>query len=263
MPVLDEDGFLQGAVANWIYENRTRFQGFVNDAEALNRICHEFMIGRSIALDNPRQLVVSVLFVRMIELYQSVLLLTFRGMRSASAVCFRALIEAYFHFEAIRNDESYLNEFLDQFHVDRVRVASGIARSESEGLAELRDHFTTERLQAAKRDKEAAGAKKLTTEAAAKRGGTEGIYRTAYALLSAEVHTSARSLESHLVWDDESESISGLRYGPDEGNYAKQVGLSIVLLSGAFEEVCRVFEEPCSSIVHEIKDRQHARLGSA
>ena len=260
MPVLDEDGFLQGSVDNWVRKHRASYQAFVSDAETLNRICHGFLSGRSIALDNPRQLVVSVLFVRMMELYQSVLLLTFRGMRSASAVSFRALIEAYFHFEAIRDDEWYLDEFLDQFHVDRYRLASGIAKSESEGLAELREYFTTDRIEAAKRDKEAAGAKKITTETAAKRGGNEGIYRTVYALLSAEVHTSARSLESHLVWDDESQSISGFRYGPDECNYAKQVGLSIVLLSNAFEEVCRVFEEACVSDVQEIKDRQHERL---
>jgi len=261
MPVLDKNGFLGGSIDKWICEHRTSHQTFVRDAEALNRICHEFFSGRSVALDHPLQLVISVLFVRMMEMYQSVLLLTFRGMRSASAVCFRALIEAYFHFEAIRKDEKYLDEFLDQFHVDRYRMVAGIAKSESEGLAELREYFTAERVEEVKRDKDAANAKNITTKEAAKRGGNEGIYKTAYTLLSAEVHTSARSLESHLVWDDESKSIRGLRYGPDASNYARQVGLSILLLSSAFEDVCRVFDEACVPVVHEIKDRQYARLG--
>lgn len=263
MTILDDDGFLQGLVDRWVREHRTSYQAFVSDAETLNRICHRFLSGRSIALGNPHQLVVSVLFVRMLELYQSVLLLTFRGMRSASAISFRALIDAYFHFEAIRNDESYLDEFLNQFYVDRHRIASGIANSESESLTELRRCFTVERAKSAKRDMKTANAKNITTEMAAKRGGSEGIYRTAYALLSEEVHTSARSLESHLLWEDGSQSISGFRYGPDECNYGKQVGLSIVLMSNAFEEVCRVFKEECASDILKIRDRQYERLGSA
>lgn len=262
MPTLDEDGFLRGSIEEWMAERRANKQGLINYPERLTRICHEFLSRRTVELDNSRQLVVAVLFARMMELYQSVLLLTYRGMRAASAVSFRALIEAYFHFEAILSDQGYLDEFLGQFHVDRHRLGSGIARSESESLAELRKYFTGERIRATKRDMEAAGAKKITTEAAAIRGGNEGIYRTAYTLLGAEVHTSAISLESHLVWDDEAQRVTGLRYGPDECNFARYLGLSIVLLSGVLEEAWEVFEERRPSEAREIKERQNEELES-
>lgn len=262
MLVLDENGFLSGAVDGWVAKHRDVNRVDVADAEELNRICHRFLSGRCVQLDDTRQLVVSVLFVRMMELYQSVLLLTYRGMRSASAVSFRALIEAHFHFEAIAKDPTYLDEFLNQFHIDRFRLGSGIATSESESLAELREYFTKERLNAAKQDKEAAGAKKITTADAAKRGGNEGIYRTAYALLSAEVHTSARSLESHLQCDESGE-VTGLRYGPDEANYHRQLGLSVIIITEALEEVCRVLgaDSPVDAVA--IKERQNARLTAA
>jgi hypothetical protein len=263
MQTLDDDGFLTGAIGGWVFEHRNHHLAEVSDAEELNRICHQFLSERQVDLGDTRQIVVSVLFARMMELYQSVLLLTYRGMMSASAIQFRALIEAYFHFEAIRNDPLYLDEFIDHFHVDRVRLGAGIARSESESLANLREYFTKERIESAKRDKDAVGAKKITTEEAAKRGGNEGIYRTAYALLSAEVHTSARSLESHLWWDDESNKITGFRYGPEEYNYSRYLGLSIEMLAECLEEACRIFGEQLPVEAMTIKKRQHDRLMSA
>jgi len=259
MSNFDEDGFLHGSIERWILDLKKENPILVADAERLNRMCHQFLNERSVKLDDPMQLIVAVLFARIVELYQAVLILASRGMRSASALAFRALIEAYFHFCAIRDDEKYLEEFLDQFHVDRHRLGGGIARSESKGLAELREYFTAERVEGAKRAKEEAGAKKITTEAAAKRGGNEGIYRTAYALLSAEVHTSVRSLESDLEWDEELQMIKSLRYGPDGHDFVRSVGLSTILLCEVYEGTCRAFSEEVPSEVEEMR-RRHTKL---
>ena len=250
---MDTNGFLIGQIKIWTQDLKETNAVLVADGESLNRMCHEFIGGRTVDLSEPRQLVGAVLFVRIVEIYQAVLVLASLGMRSASAIEFRALIEAYFHFCAIRDDDDYLDDFLDQFHIDKHRLASGIANSESEGIAELREFFTSDRVDEAKKEKEDAGAKKITTAEAAKRGGNEGIYRTAYALLSAEVHTSARSLESHLIWSSEEKKIQGFRYGPDGKDFVRTVGLSIILMCTVYEGICEFFSEIVPKEIEEIR----------
>lgn len=259
LPV-DINGFLRGQIEVWTQELRESNAVLLAYGESLNRMCHEFLSGRIVELSEPKKLVGAVLFARIVEIYQAVFVLASLGMRSASAVEFRALIEAYFHFCAIRDDDDYLDDFLDQFHVDKHRLAAGIANSESAGLAELREIFTSDRVDAAKEEKEQAGAKKITTAEAAKRGGNEGMYRTAYALLSAEVHTSARSLESHLIWNNEEKMIQGFRYGPDGKEFARTVGLSMILMCTVYEGICEFFSESVPSEIEEIRTKYTKNL---
>lgn len=260
MTEIDEDGFLGQAGFAWEESHRAEKESILSETETLNRLCHAFLSERPVPLDGSRKLVTALLYVRLLEMFQSTVLLAARGMVSASSVSFRALIEAYFHFDAIRNDDSYLNEFLDQFSVDRRRMASGIFNSESESLDELRRYFTEETVADTKQKLKVAGIRPLTTAEAAKRGGNEGMYRTAYALLSADVHTSARSLESHLICDEETGEIAGLKYGQEKRNFERHLGLSVLIMCEVLEGIYEIFGESVPSELKKIEDRQNERF---
>jgi hypothetical protein len=257
---LDNEGFLRGRVETWSETTREKHALLTEKAESLNRLCHEFLDERSIDLGDERQKTVSVLFVRMMELYQGVLILCFRGMDPSSAILFRGLTEAHFHFEAIRKDENYLNDFLNQIHIQQIRVARGIKNSDLEELGELRALFDEEWMSQIEQRKAESGARKVTIEQVAKRGGHEATYRVAYPQLSNIAHSSASSLESHVIWSDESGEIVGFRYGPSDSHFTKYVGLASVVMADALSELYRLHGEPCPSEVGEIMAQVETEL---
>lgn len=96
MSALDEDGFLGGRIEAWIREHRASHKDLLTLAEALNRESHVFLNERAVTISDTKRLTSIVLFARMMELYQSVLLVVYRGSRSGTRVLFRAFLEAFF-----------------------------------------------------------------------------------------------------------------------------------------------------------------------
>lgn len=242
---------------------RSRHRQLVDDAETVNRLCHQFLDGRQVDLSDERQLTVTVLFARMLELYQGTLLLSCRGMEAASAISFRGYVEAYLHFDAIRKDPTYLNDYLNQFHVHQRRMARGILASKSDRLADLRDFFDDALLDRIDTTFDAAGARSVSMEEVARRGDNEGIYRVAYAVLSGVAHSNAYALESHLVVDDETNEIVGFRYGPSDKDLRKHVGLAALTIAAALSEVIQLHDESPFPELQEIRDRLSTEMESA
>lgn len=239
MSDLDENGFLGGRIESWVKEHRARNDGLIELAEALNRESHAFLHGRTIGIDDTRRLTSVVLFARMLELYQAVLLGAYRGLRSGTRVLFRAFLEAFFHFAAIRKDVEYLNEYLDQFENDRKTLINRIRHSDDPTLAHLKQPIDDQLVAQIQN----IDIRRVNIEEVARRGGCHNIYVTAYALLSGSVHSSARDLEAHLRFDVDRETIIGFLYGPTDEETSRTVGLAGITLANAFGEISKDFEE--------------------
>src|SRR6266404_3898545 len=104
MPFYDEDGFLGGKIQEWIDKHRRTYKPALSLAERLNRETHSLIDGRSINVSDIRQLTVTALFMRLMELYQGLLLSVDRGMRAPTRILFRAFLEGFFHFAAIHKE---------------------------------------------------------------------------------------------------------------------------------------------------------------
>jgi hypothetical protein len=94
MTTYDENGFLGGRIDSWVEENQEAHKAVFDRAKELNRDSHSFLDDRLIDLKNEKQLVAYVLFARMIELYQSIIIVCERGMTTPSRILFRSLVEA-------------------------------------------------------------------------------------------------------------------------------------------------------------------------
>lgn len=239
MSVLDENGFLSGRIDAWISQHRANHNDLLTLAEALNRESHAFLHGRAVTISDINRLTSIVLFARMMELYQAVLLVVDRGSRSGTRVLFRAFLEAFFHFAAIHKDSSYLEEYLDQFENERKSLINRIRKTDDPALEDLRrpiDDSLIAELQNIE-------VRRVNIEEVARRGGCHNIYVTAYALLSRSVHSSAGDLEAHLALNNERNNIVGFRYGPTDEETVRTVGLAGMTLADVLKEVSKDFDE--------------------
>ena len=151
MCAFDENGFISGRIQYWIDEHRTRHEAIFSTAFKLNRECHKFLSGRSVALGSELQLTTSVLFARMLEIYQAIMIIIGRGMTSAGRVLFRTYLESYFQFAAIHKDPNFLTEYLNQIHVQRRALVNRLRNSKSLGLEQIREPLTDDLIAEIKR----------------------------------------------------------------------------------------------------------------
>lgn len=261
MSRIDENGFLEGRICDWITEHRDQHVAVFTAIRTLNRECHCFMDGRAIDATSELHATTIVLFARLMELFQGVFIRVEHGMTSVSSVVFRAYLEAYFYLMAIRTDPTFLKEYLDQLHIARKGLVNRIRHSNSTSLTALREVLDETLAHEISETIREQNIKPLNIEDVARRAGCHDIYATAYAILSGAVHTTAWDLEAHLVYNEANKTIEGLQYGPSDAGTARFLGLAGMVMAEALETVSSIFNEDRSRLCTEFTSQFQAALG--
>jgi len=235
----DENGFLGGRIDDWIRQHRKTHQQVFDLAHELNREGHAFLDGRSVTISDSHLLTSIVLFARLMELHQAVLLSVDRSARAPTRIMFRAFLEAFFHFAAIHKDPSYLDEYLDQFEHERKALINRIRHTDDPALNDLRAPIDDALIA----EIETIGVRRIKVEDVARRADCHNIYVTAYVLLSRSVHSSAADLEAHLALDAEKQRIDGFRYGPTDAETRRTVCLAGMTMAEALRDISKDFSE--------------------
>lgn len=239
MTLYDENGFLGGRIIDWIHQHRENMKSVLELAQQLNRESHAFIDGRTVTVSDSYKLTTVVLFVRLLELYQGVLLNVDRGMRAPTRIMFRAFLEGFFHFAAIHKDPAYLNDYLDQFECQRKKLVNRIRHTTDPALEGLRQPIGPELVEEIGK----IDVRQVNIEEVAQRGGCHNIYVTAYAMLSRAVHSSAADLEAHLEYDTKEQRVVGFRYGPTDEETLRTVCLAGMTMAEILKDVSNDFAE--------------------
>jgi len=245
IPTFDENGYLNGRIQAWIESQRASHQDVFGRARELNRDCHHFLDSRSVDVGNIKQVATSVLFARLLELYQSVIIVSERGMAATTRILSRAFLEASFHFLAIQRDPTYLEDYLNQDLIQTKKLIKRIRRSTSAEfeMQKLRQGATDRVLEEVEKAIIERKAREIPIEDVAKRSGSHDSYVTAYAILSHAVHTGASDVDHHIRVNDVTKEIDGFTYGPSESETLRAICLSGMALTEALELVSQNFGE--------------------
>jgi len=245
MPTFDENGFLDGRIQFWVESQRVSHRKLIERAQELNRDCHRFLDGRALSPGNGKQIATSLLFARLLELYQSIILVSERGMAATIRILLRASLEASYHFLAIQRDPTYLNDYLNQFLIQKSKLVKRIRQSTSSEIEmqSLRQGASERVLEEVEQAIRKEKARAISIEEVAKRAGCHNSYLTAYAVLSHAVHTGASDIDHHIQVNDVTKETEGFKYGPSESETVRAICLSGTTLAEALELVSQNFGE--------------------
>lgn len=261
MNKIDENGFLEGIICNWIADHRDRHSTVFTAMRKLNRECHQFLDGRAVDGTSELHIITAVLFARLMELFQGMFIAVEHGMTSVGSIVFRAYLEAYFYLMAIHKDPTFIKQYLDQIHISRKGLVNRIRTSNSPSLATLREALDENLARDISETIKEQNIKPLTIEDIARRAGCHEVYATAYAVLSGAVHTTAQDLESHLDYDDTQKAIQGFLYGPSDSNTEKFLGLAGMVMAEALETISSIFSEDRSQLCARFKNQFQDAMG--
>jgi|GEM_PF-1669056 len=262
MSTIDENGFLEGSIRNWMTGHQECHASLFAAIRELNRECYRFANGRERHCTSTLHTTATALFLRLMELLQGMSIVVEHGMVSVSNIVFRAYIETYFYLTAIQKDHTFLAQYLGQLHIYRKKLVNRIRNSSSLNIADLREEFD----EALTRDIDATIRKQCikqwSIEEVARIADLHDIYLTAYAILSGAVHAAPWDLESYLDYDEAGKTIRGFKYGPSDGETVRILGLAGMCMADALSAISAIHNEDRGQLCEQFRCQFQAALST-
>lgn len=241
---LNDTGFLSPETAAWIAKHRREAPQAFRIADDLNRAGVKALYA-SPPRDDKQQLLVALLFARLLELYQSTLVLTERGSISAARSLLRVMCEASFYIRACAKDAAFIDEYVQDDRIRQKQLIDALTAIPPEANAVAAEILEDLKRQAAelrsqiKADKQGA----LKAIDTAERADLLDFYRLFFVPYSNSVHSAVRDLNTHVV-ENAKGDIASLKWGPDSERVETTVDAAVQIFFVAVHALLQVFPRP-------------------
>ena len=221
MTSIYQQGFLSGDMHAWIARIRGANSLWFQFCDDLNQFCQQTLFSIKVHEEDRPRAFALVLFIRILRGFQSVVILSERGLVKEAEVLLRALLDALFVLGALEKDPAIYDElihdsnsrFLKDLNRIRHRTSQRKKKELMTFLPNLDDHLD-QLIENVKSRLHGKKPKTISREHLASKAGHFRLYAFNYALLSTVAHADATDLHEHLNLDDRGK-ISSVKWGPD------------------------------------------------
>ena len=242
---LNEAGFLSPDIQRWISKHRRECQDAFRIAEAINRAGVKTLYASQASKDDHLQLMVTLLFARILSHYQSAMILAERGAVVSAKALVRVMLEATFTLGACVKDSVFLGIYVKDDRKRQADLIEALVDLSPEETSVPRDELEQLRQQAISLRSEMKADKQPPVSAfsTAKRAGLLDFYRLFYVPYCTAVHTAVRDLSSH-VNEGPDGNIASLKWGPESVEVEDLVDAAIQILFVAAQLTLQIFPQP-------------------
>ena len=237
----DRKGFLGEEAEAFAKKNEKKHKIWFDVCNELNELVQETKYEFQIYNQNGQEVVVSCLFIRVLNDFQSIVILAKRGLLPEAKVMLRSLLVAIFKLKLCSKDPEFYLEYIKSDDRRRLRLMN-VARSTPNGaLKRTREYATDDKMKKLKKKIARENAKELKDIDIAKKSGMLSHYNTVYRVISDDIHIGIRSLNGYYVFD-EKKTLKSFYWGPIDN------GLELVLFTAmgelltSFRDVCNFFK---------------------
>jgi hypothetical protein len=240
---MDVDGFLSEDTQKGREISRATYAEVFAVAEGVNRLAmrlqREAGVGR---LHGQQAYLVNVLFVRCVEIFQSIVLMLEIYHVPAAKVLTRALLEAVFKLVAIASKECVVKNYFAAHYENLLKRFHAVRDSKDEQINRM---FDKKDVIAAIEDvkKKKNSEKAFSTFDFAREAGMEVYYQTFYRIYSDSAHSGAAALDEHF--DTEDENFPKLAIGPNSDDLVEVFDVACLIFlkamsyAGPSDEILR------------------------
>jgi hypothetical protein len=181
--------------ADWITAHRRKFQSAFEQINALGEASLSLLASASVHDGDLREMLVSSLFARSLEHFNSVIHNSETGWLAPTQVALRALIESVFTLRAVATNDDVRERYLLEDDVQRLAMLRKLERAETPALRKHLDPDLKQKL-----EETVAGNKigALRTEFLAEKAGLLEWYLVVYSCLTGPAHSKIRDLQRYV-----------------------------------------------------------------
>jgi hypothetical protein len=237
----DQRGFLgeqMGSISQGIYnEYRELFDLCYDLNEFAQKLKFLFILNK----EDSQEVAASCLFVKVLNGFQSAVLLYKNGLSVEGRVIIRTVLESAFILKSICDNKEYAEDFVMMDNKDRERFGKAINDKKNEDIFKAVKEEIPESLYAdIKKENKEKGIKIIPVEEWAKRAEMEEFYQCAYRLLSLDIHTNPRALETYMNLD-ENMNIINIGMSPNIEGISENLLISSSMALISIESLSKLF----------------------
>lgn len=241
---MNDEGFLSAEINGWISKKRMEHHIEFSFAGKVNKLAQHILLHMEPKIGSNFQLLVSILFARILNHYQGAIILAERGMIASARAIVRVMCDALFSLSACVADEKFIDELVkDDRHreADLIRSLLSVPNQYS-GISEQMRKESAQREAVLRAEAKSDNPKKLGPYAIAKRAGLLSHYHLIYAPLSSTVHAAIRDMDTHINTDNAGKIVD-LRWGPDLSGLEFVLYANIDSMLTAMSNIVTVFPQ--------------------
>jgi hypothetical protein len=204
-----EEGFLGTEVDGLVEAIRRENAGWFSLCEDLNRFGHEVVAGMRVTDNDDAKVFACLLFMRILNLLQGVVILAERGMAKEADVLLRAMLDALFVVGALEKDltiyDTLIHDSDSRFLKDLNRLKHNTTNEEKQALLSFfpdPERDLDQLIESVKSKFKGIQSKTIPREQLAVASGHYRLYLSNYAMLSSTVHVDAKDMREHLKLDE-------------------------------------------------------------
>lgn len=240
--MFEKQGFLSEQVSDLTKEIDENYPGLWLLACQVNEFSNTFQYTLVIHMGVFPELMGAPLYSRVLANYQALLILSKRGMHDQAYIVLRVLVESLFFLAAISKEPEFAIEYVKYEEHQRKSTLSKLKRyKETQDKSDPEIEKASRKIHEIEMEIIDGNIRKYPTEQVAFKAGLHDWYDTVYAFTSSYVHTSARSLESHIILKEEGTEITELKNEPiiDGIDFPLSAGVEAMLV--AISSICKIF----------------------
>lgn len=181
-----------------------------------NQFAHEVKYRFQFHSEDERAIIAACLFIRILNGFQAVVILAKYGLPIESNMVLRNLFQTLCILKLVVKNEEFHRKYISTDLVQRRRLFN-VAREISDPVFDELRNDAHEYIKELSNEIEEREAEEYSVEKLAELANWKLFYNTFYRLLSADTHTSPRSIEEYIALDEEN-IIRSIKWGPnDEG----------------------------------------------
>lgn len=201
MEDFDERGFLGIQAESFRKEIVKKYGDWFDLCHEMNSFAQKVKFELVIHNRDGQEVICSSLFLRILNGFQSCLLLAGYGLVLEAEVLARSILEGLFIMRACINDEEFLRDYIKSDELRRLSIMKASYRHSEWVFQATREIATEEKIRELEEKKKTKEIKEVNKREASKKAGLEYLYDSVYQLLSNSVHCTTRSLEAFVGTD--------------------------------------------------------------
>ena len=231
MSKIEIDGFLSGEAEKGRNNFYLNYKDIFDFAKDLNKFCMKYMQEQKVEWNDKHKLIIKILFVRILENYQAILLLVERGIISAAKALTRTTLETVFILGGLQKNPSLLQCYFDQHEEGTKRALKAALNFKNEQLRKhakehnLEGHYIQKKKNLKGKELNILSPKQWAIEA-----DLEDFYNFYYTSYSNTIHSNLSSLNDNI---DETEKERNLAFGPSENYLYETLQCCVYILINA------------------------------
>lgn len=209
---LDKQGYLSKELDTVTKKIKNKFMPYFSLFEKLNKFAQDAVFLIKVNNQNLQQIILAALYLRILNLYQTIYLLSEKGLNTEAKIILRALFENVFRFVAIIKHPELTKQYVYEDYCYQKKALNKLFEDDPT-LNKLEEliQITAEN----KRKIEDGNIKELRIREYADKAGLISLYRTAYTFLCNSTHSNIRDVEKLLVFDSDF-NLSSFKWGPND-----------------------------------------------